>query len=128
MQPARENANRFAAFPGFASFWPASTTVVAKLECPNTGHILTLAVSKAMTGANRFWLSLHQLSRDYLDEGLTPGERAQAIIEDFLGMPEIARRELLEDLGPLVLNLSDLYTMALAADRAEEAEPAEKSR
>ncbi|HZL91509.1 MAG TPA: hypothetical protein VFB96_24280 [Pirellulaceae bacterium] len=89
---------------------------------------MTLAASKAMTGANRFWLSLHQLSRDYLDEGLTPEERAQAIIEDFLGMPEIARRELLEDLGPLVLNLSDLYTMALAADRAEEAEPAEKSR
>jgi hypothetical protein len=73
-----------------------------------------------MKSINRFWLSLHNLSPDYLDEGLSPEERADAIIEEFLAMPPIARRELLADMWPLAENLHQFYLLALTANKAAD--------
>ena len=73
-----------------------------------------------MDGNDSFWLALHHLSRHYLTEGLTPAERADAIAEQFLKMPAVARRELLDDLWPLATNLADLYTVMLSLHRKTE--------
>lgn len=63
-----------------------------------------------------------------MGEGRTPQERADEILAQFLSMPPIARRELLEDLLPVAQNMPGLYAQALAAHRlAESVLPAEKA-
>lgn len=76
-----------------------------------------------MKSPNEFWLALHALSSAYAAEGATAQERADEILAQFVMMPAIARRELLEDFWPLANHLPELYSRALAAHRSAESEP-----
>jgi len=69
---------------------------------------------------NEFWLNLHRLAQAYDGEGLTTDERAENIMEQFRCMPHVARRQLLIELRSVVVNLPDLYPLAVAV--ANEAE------
>jgi hypothetical protein len=76
-----------------------------------------------MKAPNEFWLDLHALSSAYAAEGATPQERADEILAQFVKMPAIARRELLEDFWPLANYLPELYGRVLAAHRSAESKP-----
>jgi len=69
----------------------------------------------AVIAPNEFWLRLHQLAEAYSAEGLTPGERSQNIIGEFVEMPPVAQREVLADLCQIANHCPDLYRVAMAA-------------
>jgi hypothetical protein len=81
-----------------------------------------------MRSPNEFWLCLHALSRAYEAEGKTSAERADLILAQFLKMPPIAQREILESFWPLAQHLPDVYQRISAAHgRAESTEPPRKN-
>lgn len=67
-----------------------------------------------MRSPNEFWLCLHELSRAYEAEGATPRERTDSILAQFLRMPPIAQREVLDGFWPLAQYLPDIYQRVLA--------------
>ena len=79
-----------------------------------------------MPSRNRFWLSVHQLAQDFLEEGSTASQQTSAVIEEFRGMPPIAQRELLADLAPLALHLSAIYTTARAIHSEQQSKKADQ--
>ena len=74
---------------------------------------------------NEFWLSLHALAQAYQNEGLTPDEQAENIVEQFSSMPPTARRELKGELDTIVVTLTDLAVLVAAARRRLESFPRE---
>jgi hypothetical protein len=76
-----------------------------------------------MKSPNEFWLALHTLSTAYRGEGLTQQERTDEILAQFMMMPPIARRELLDDFWPLAQNMAEIYNQALAAHGRAEMKP-----
>ena len=73
-----------------------------------------------MISPNEFWLNLHQLAESYQAEGLTTQDRTDAIVNQFLNMPPLVRRQVLGELKVIADHLPDLHNAVVAA--ASEAE------
>ena len=74
-----------------------------------------------MRTPNECWMDLHRLAASLDAEGLTRQERFDNLVEEFLGLPPLVRRELLEELRFLLSELTDLEPVAVqAANTAEE--------
>ena len=61
-----------------------------------------------MISANRFWLSVHHLWRDYMEEGDNPEQRRTAVVDNFRALSPVAQRELIAELVPLVDSLANI--------------------
>jgi hypothetical protein len=92
---------------------------------PLASRVFGIAFTR-MICPNEFWLQVHRLADAYDAEGLTRQERAENIVSQFLEMPRIAQRAILDDLRVLALCLPDIYPLAVAA--ANEQEEAGKQR
>ena len=74
-----------------------------------------------MSTSNECWMDLHRLAASLDAEGLTRQERFDNLVEEFLGLPPLVRRELLEELRFLLSELTDLEPVVVqAANTAEE--------
>ena len=73
-----------------------------------------------MLGPNEFWLCLRQLADAYKANGLNTEERMENILADFRQMPNVVRRETLNDFRELASSFPDLFALAVAADRLTE--------
>jgi hypothetical protein len=67
-----------------------------------------------MIAPNDFWLQLHRLAVAYESEGRTTSERSDSIMNQFQQMPRVARRQILEELLLVTVNLPELYTTVAA--------------
>jgi hypothetical protein len=74
-----------------------------------------------MISPNEFWLNLHQLADSYQSEGLTKEERKDAIVNEFLHLPPLVRRQVLGELRVIADNLPDLHRVLVAEASAAEA-------
>jgi hypothetical protein len=74
-----------------------------------------------MPSKNEAWMELHRLAAAIEDEGLIRQERLDCLIEDFLEMPPLVRRELLRELQFLLAELTDLEPLIIqAVNKAED--------
>jgi hypothetical protein len=73
---------------------------------------------------NEFWLALNALAKAYDEEGLTPEERAESILNQFATLPPTVRRTVLEDLRRMATQLPHLFLAA----RGQAQEPDTRSR
>lgn len=80
-----------------------------------------------MISPNEFWLNLHQLAESYQAEGLTTQERTDAIVNEFLNLPPLVRRQVLGELKAMADHLPDLHNAMVAAASEAEAPTALRS-
>ena len=74
-----------------------------------------------MRTPNECWMDLHRLAASLEEEGLTRQERIDNLVQDFLAMPPLVRRELLRELRYVLSELTDVEPVAIqAANAAEE--------
>ena len=74
-----------------------------------------------MTTPNECWMDLHRLAASLDAEGLTRQERYDNLVQEFLEMPPLVRRELLRELRFLLADLTDLEPVVInAATMVEE--------
>jgi len=74
-----------------------------------------------MRTPNECWMDLHRLAASLDAEGLTRQDRFDNLTEEFLKLPPLVRRELLQELRFLLSDLSDLEPVVInAANSAEE--------
>jgi hypothetical protein len=70
----------------------------------------------AVVSPNEFWLQLHRLAEAYDAEGLTPEERGINIVDQYLQMPTITRRQVHADLLRIAVHIPELATLVTAAE------------
>ena len=74
-----------------------------------------------MRTPNGCWMDLHRLAASLEEEGLTRQERIDNLVQEFLAMPPLVRRELLRELRYVLSELTDVEPVAIqAANAAEE--------
>ena len=73
-----------------------------------------------MRSKNESWMDLHRLAAAVEDEGLTRQERYDNLINEFLAMPPLVRRELIREVRYLLSELTDLEPLILNAANAAE--------
>lgn len=81
-----------------------------------------------MTAPNEFWLALHRLAEAYDAEGLTTDERTTNIVEQFMEMPAISRRQIHSDLLRIAVHVPDLAPLIAAAETKARDQGAAKPR
>ena len=73
-----------------------------------------------MPSKNEAWMELHRLAAAIEDEGLVRQERLECLVEDYMEMPPLVRRELLRELQFLLAELTDLEPLIIHAANAAE--------
>ncbi len=73
-----------------------------------------------MRSPNECWMDLHRLAASLDAEGITRQERVDNLVEEFLQLPPLVRRELLEELRFLLSELTDLEPVIIQATNASE--------
>jgi 3-deoxy-D-arabino-heptulosonate 7-phosphate (DAHP) synthase class II len=73
-----------------------------------------------MPSKNEAWMELHRLAAAIEDEGLVRQERMDSLVNDFLQMPPLVRRELLRELQFLLSELADVEPLIIQAANAAE--------
>jgi len=77
-----------------------------------------------MCTPNECWMDLHRLAASLEAEGLTRQERFDNLVEEFLQLPPLVRRELIVELRFLLSELPDLEPVIIqATNAAEEKKP-----
>jgi hypothetical protein len=69
---------------------------------------------------NECWMDLHRLAASLEAEGLTRQERFDNLVEEFLQLPPLVRRELIVELRFLLSELPDLEPVIIQATNAVE--------
>jgi hypothetical protein len=72
------------------------------------------------TTPNECWMDLHRLAASLDAEGLTRQERFDNVVHEFLQLPPLVRRELLNELRFVLAELSDLEPVVINATNATE--------
>jgi len=81
-----------------------------------------------MPTPNECWMDLHRLAASLEQEGLTRQERLDNLTQEFLALPPLVRRELLQELRYLLVELTDLEPVVInATNSAEEIKPRARS-
>jgi len=73
-----------------------------------------------MRTPNECWMDLHRLAASLEAEGLTRQERFDNLVEEFLQLPPLVRRELIVELRFLLSELPDLEPVIIQATNAAE--------
>jgi hypothetical protein len=73
-----------------------------------------------MRTSNECWMDLHRVAASLEDEGLTRQERFDNLVHEFLQMPPLVRRELLNELRFLLAEFTDLEPVLINATNAAE--------
>ena len=73
-----------------------------------------------MRTPNECWMDLHRLAASLEAEGLTRQERFDNLVEEFLQLPPLVRRELIMELRFLLGELPDLEPVIIQATNAAE--------
>jgi len=68
-----------------------------------------------MRTPNECWMDLHRLAASLDAEGLTRQERFDNLVEEFLQLPPLVRRELIAELRFLLSELPDLEPVIVQA-------------
>jgi hypothetical protein len=76
-----------------------------------------------MPTPNECWMDLHRLAASLDAEGLTRQERFDNLVQEFLELPPLVRRELLRELRFLLSDLTDLESVVVNAANAAEEKP-----
>jgi hypothetical protein len=73
-----------------------------------------------MRSKNECWMELHRLAGELEEIGLTRQERFDNLVQEFLAMPPLVRRELLRELRFLLAEFADLEPVLIDATNAAE--------
>src|SRR5437868_196696 len=93
--------------------------------CPTQWWLLKWVLPQRLEGftmrtPNECWMDLHRLAASLDAEGLTRQERFDNLVEEFLQLPPLVRRELIAELRFLLSELPDLERVIIQATNVAE--------